>query len=157
MENFDLKKFLVENKITTNSKVLKEEKNSDDKKIEDWVWTLPLKDMDVDEHDDLTKKYTKEWNSSKEKYKSIGEFLRAAKKRDGSKLRQIAEGVLDLENPTEESLAKMTDWLEANPEWAVDRLVAIFAGGGMHMADIAADTFEDLKSLIEGKPGDRNY
>ena len=82
MENFDLKKFLVENKLTANSRVLKEN--------------------------------------------------------------------LDLEDPTAESLDQLRRYLKTNPDWAIEQLVSIYAGGSMHMADIAGDIFDDIVRRIEG-------
>ena len=82
MDNFDLKKFLVENKLTANSRVLKEN--------------------------------------------------------------------LDLEDPTAESLDQLRRYLKTNPDWAIEQLVSIYAGGSMHMADIAGDIFDDIVRRIEG-------
>ena len=82
MENFDLKKFLTENKLTANSRVLKEN--------------------------------------------------------------------LDLEDPTAESLDQLRGYLKTNPDWAIEQLVSIYAGGSMHMADIAGDIFDDIVRHIEG-------
>ena len=76
MENFDLKKFLVENKITTNSKLIKEEINSDMENIEGWVLEQPIyEDLSSEELEALTKDYLEEWEGSKENFNSLEEYL----------------------------------------------------------------------------------
>ena len=73
---FDLRKFLVENKITTNSKIIKEDINSDMENIEGWVLEQSIyEDLSPEELEALTKDYLEEWEGSKENFNSLEEYL----------------------------------------------------------------------------------
>ena len=73
---FDLKKFLVENKITVNSRLIKEEISSDMENIEGWVLEQPVyEDLSPEELEALAKDYLEEWEGSKENFNSLEEYL----------------------------------------------------------------------------------
>jgi len=82
MSNFDLKKFLVENKITANSRLLKEyvdqDFNGGDKDvIENWYFsTNPQADeLSPEEEEAGIQAHYEEWNAVKDQYDSIDDYF----------------------------------------------------------------------------------
>ena len=79
MENFDLKKFLVESKLTSNSRLLKEDEAgmTDHDKIENWyLRTNPQADeLSQEEEEAGIQAHFEEWNAVKNQYNSIEDYF----------------------------------------------------------------------------------
>ena len=79
MENFNLKKFLVENKLTSNSKMLNENEAdmTDRDKIENWYFsTNPQADeLSQEEEEAGVEAHIEEWNAVKDQYDSIEDYF----------------------------------------------------------------------------------
>lgn len=79
MENFNLKKFLVENNLTANSRMLNEDEAgmADYDKIENWYFnTNPQADeLSQEEEEAGVEAHFEEWNAVKDQYDSIEDYF----------------------------------------------------------------------------------
>ena len=78
-EGFDLKKFLVENKLTSNSRMLNEDEAgmADHDKIENWYFnTHPqAEELSPEEEEEGVQAHFEEWNAVKDQYDSIDDYF----------------------------------------------------------------------------------
>jgi len=75
MDNFDLKKYLVENKVTTNSKMLTEA-STDYEKIKDFVYSHPqYESLTPEELEEKVSEYAYEWDNVSSEYLSIEHYF----------------------------------------------------------------------------------
>ena len=79
MQNFNLKKFLVENKLTPNSRLLNEDEagTADYGKIGNWYFsTHPQADKLSQEGEEVgVEAHFEEWNAVKDQYDSIEDYF----------------------------------------------------------------------------------
>jgi hypothetical protein len=82
MDNFDLKKYLVENKVTTNSRMLTEAENENSHSaIEDFVMSHPqYEDLSPRELAKKVAEYAQEWKNVSTNYTGIKDYFRELEK-----------------------------------------------------------------------------
>jgi hypothetical protein len=79
---FDLRKFLNENKLTRAGRVLNE--NADRDKIAHFVWGREeFMDKSEDEIEDLIDKVEEEYNASKGNYSNVEDYIEELEQNDG--------------------------------------------------------------------------
>jgi hypothetical protein len=75
MDNFDLKKYLVENKVTTNAQMMNEDGDST-AKIEDFVYSHPeYEELTPEELNAKIQEYKEEWESVSDNYSNIEDYF----------------------------------------------------------------------------------
>ena len=78
-EGFDLRKFLVENKLTSNSKMLNEDEAgmTDHDKIENWYFSTnpQAEELSPEEEEEGVQAHFEEWNAVKDQYDSIDDYF----------------------------------------------------------------------------------
>lgn len=152
--NFNLKNFLTENKLTPLSKQPNEQENSsnkDFKRIEKWYYrSNPEADeLSPEQEEDGIKAHFEEWNSVKDQYKSIEQYFQDVE-RQGD---WYSDKALSEQENTVTSLNKQLNEEERNNQIPAENMEisAALAKAGIQPADqVEFKAAEGLDSRIDG-------